>query len=131
MSSLLPSLLVSRDTIPAATSSAVSFRPTFAALAPYHSRVERRQLRQLVEIKPGEAPALIVGRIGFAFEVAAIKLRAAREPEEVSLLRVSRTSGIHVTGGVDEILQVFAGLAQDEAPGIFAMPFGVQPEVQC
>ena len=38
---------------------------------PQH-RVERRQLRQLVEIKPGKAPALIVGRIGFAFEVAAI-----------------------------------------------------------
>lgn len=37
----------------------------------------------------------------------------------------------HVPGGVDEILQVLAGLAQDEAPGIFAMPFGVQPEVQC
>jgi len=36
-----------------------------------------------------------------------------------------------VPGGVDEILQVLAGRAQDEAPGIFAMPFRVQPEVQC
>ena len=35
------------------------------------------------------------------------------EFEEVSLLRISRTSGIHVTGGVDEVLQVLAGLAQD------------------
>ena len=31
-------------------------------------------------------------------------------------------------GGIDEILQVFTGLAQNETPGIFAMPFRVQPE---
>lgn len=77
-----------------------------------------------------KAPALVVGRIGFTFEVAAIKLRPAREPEEVSLLQISRTSGIHVPGSVDEILQVLAALAQNKPPRIFAMPLGVQPEVQ-
>ena len=54
-----------------------------------HDRIERVQLGQLVEIDPGQAPALEIGRVALVLQIGADQLGAIRELEGIALLRIA------------------------------------------